>query len=146
MLRKALGREDYRLEYGENGKPYLTDGEGVHFNLSHSGRWVVIAYGATPVGVDVQELRANGLEVIARRFFTADERTYAQRDAESFFRIWTGKESYIKYLGAGLKTPLNSFSVLEDLGVNLFTERLDNACLTLCTQEDSYTFTRLEKL
>lgn len=146
LLRNALGGKAYGLAYGENGKPYLTDSEGFHFNLSHSGRWVVIAYGPTPVGVDVQAYRTNASEGIAQRFFTADEQAYAKSSPENFFRIWTGKESYTKYLGTGLKTPLNSFSVLEDLGVNLFTETLEDACLTLCTQEEHYSLNMLEKL
>lgn len=146
LLRNALGKNDYCLGYGEEGKPYLKDVEGFHFNISHSGRWVVIAYGSSPVGVDVQELRSGGLEGIAQRFFTAEEQAYVQTHPQGFFRIWTGKESYIKYLGTGLKTPLNSFSVLEDLGVNLFTNPLEDACLTLCTQEDWYSVTILENL
>lgn len=141
LLRRALGRKDYCLRYGENGKPYLTDNDNFHFNISHSGRWVVIAYGSSPVGVDVQELRDKVPEGIAQRFFTGDEQSYVGDDSRRFFRIWTGKESYIKYLGTGLKTPLNSFSVLEKLECNLFAEELEDACLSLCTQENEYAIT-----
>ncbi len=146
LLRNTLQSTDYTLDYGENGKPYLTDVEDFHFNISHSGRWVVIAYGSSPVGVDVQEFRSRDLEGIARRFFTADEQAYVQTYPDGFFRIWTGKESYIKYLGTGLKTPLNSFSVLEDLGVNLFVVMLEDACLSLCTKERSYSVNILQEL
>ena len=145
MLRQALGR-DCCFGYGEQGKPYLLDGEGLHFNLSHSGRWVVLAYGSGPVGVDVEQKRTGDLDSIAKRFFNPDEQSFVQSNPEMFFRIWTGKESYLKYLGTGLTTPLNSFSVLEDLGVNLFFVSLEDACLTLCTREQEYTLRFLEEL
>lgn len=146
LLRNALQRDDYTVGTNQHGKPYLMDAEGFHYNISHSGPWVVIAYGGTPVGVDVQQPRSQGLEGIAQRFFTEDEQSYVKTHEDGFFRIWTAKESYLKYLGAGLTRPLKGFSVLEDLGIHFFSERLGDAYLTLCTEEDAYTLRILEKL
>jgi phosphopantetheinyl transferase len=56
--------------------------------------------------------------------------------SREFFRIWTMKESYLKYLGTGIDRSLSSFSVLEELpGVILSNYFLPDACLTLCAQE-----------
>lgn len=40
----------------ETGKPFLREPAGVHFNLAHSGRLIVAALSASPVGVDVEEI------------------------------------------------------------------------------------------
>lgn len=148
LLARAVGEtlhlSEFSVVYREEGKPYLADSLDFHFNLSHSGRWVVLAYGASPLGVDVQEIRPVGN--VARRFFTADERDYVSEDPQRFFRVWTGKESYLKYLGLGLKKPLDSFSVLEDVGVNLFSRQLEGAYLTLCTEETEYVLNLLDTL
>lgn len=143
---KALHQSDFMVEQDSNGKPYLQGVADFHYNLSHSGQWVVIAYGATEVGVDVQSFKAVGIEGIARRSFTADEQAYVlgaagNRQKERFFRIWTGKESYLKYLGTGMRQSLDSFSVLSELGVRLHSTELAGACLTLCTREDDWSVT-----
>lgn len=146
LLRNALQRSDYTVETNQHGKPHLIDVEGFQYNISHSGPWVVIAYGNTPVGVDVQQPRSQGLAGIAQRFFTPDEQTYVKTHGEGFFRIWTAKESYLKYLGTGLSQSLKGFSVLEDLGVNFYFERLRAAHLALCTEEGEYMLQILEKI
>lgn len=132
------------LKRTPEGKPYLQDRDDLYFNLSHSGRWVVIAWGNCPVGIDVEQLHMDvGKENIARRYFCPHEQAYVfsaegEEREKRFFQIWTMKESYLKYLGTGITRPLNSFSVLEDgLGVILHSEFLPDACMTLCTGEDS---------
>ena len=144
LLKRAvkdhLHLDRYTVETDELGKPRLKDVEGFHFNLSHSGRWVVLAYGNAPVGIDVQEVRRTGIEEIARRFFTPDEQAYVfegteQIRQERFLRVWTGKESYLKYLGTGIRKALDSFSIFDDLGVVFQTTMLDGACMTVCSQQ-----------
>ncbi len=99
-----------KLSYGPNGKP---EAEGVFFNLSHSGQWVVCAIGDTLVGCDVEEI-APVREGIAERFFTKNEVAYLNRfdgeqRQEEFFRLWTLKESYMKMTGEGMSLALDRF-------------------------------------
>lgn len=131
------------------GKPYLTN-QKLHFNVSHSGLWVVIAWGSSSVGIDVEQIQMDrGKEALARRYFSEDEQAYLfsggeQERAERFFRIWTGKESYLKYLGTGIDRPLNSFSVLKaPVKEMLQTWRLPDACMTLCCEEQEVSCQRL---
>ena len=136
-VRAYLHLDQYTVEADELGKPRLKDVEGFYYNLSHSGRWVVLAYGNVPVGIDVQEIRHAGTEDIARRFFTPDEQAYVFEGTdysfpERFLRVWTGKESYLKYLGIGIRKALDSFSIFDDLGVVFQTTMLDGAFMTLC--------------
>ena len=143
LLRLIPGFSSEALTKTSSGKPYLKEHESLHFNISHSGRWVVIAWGDSPLGIDVEQLQMDGgKETIARRYFRSDEQAYvfsAQGEdrAKRFFRVWTMKESYLKYLGTGIDRPLNSFSALGDrLGVTLSSEFLPDACMTLCARDD----------
>lgn len=148
-VRQALGLQNFTLEKGPQGKPFLAGREDFHFNLSHSGQWVVLAWGGSPVGVDVEEVRMDrGREALAHRFFTPEEQDYVFRQEDSrdtrFYEIWTGKESYLKYLGTGLRKSLLSFSVLSLEALRFHRFFLpEGYCLTLCTQEETCT---LEKL
>lgn len=114
LLKKHLGDGDYPVRPGPGGKPELVGCRDFCFNLSHSGQWVVLAYDTQPVGVDVEQVSKTArLRDLAVRFFTIEEQQYAAASPEHFFRIWTAKESYLKYLGTGLTRPLSSFSVLS---------------------------------
>lgn len=150
LLQFALGRDDFEIETTPSGKPLVKDRPDFCFNLSHSGDWVVIAYGNRPVGIDIEKIDWNtGKENIARRFFTADEQAFVfgqseQGRAERFYEIWTSKESYLKYLGTGLRKALDSFSVLQLSSPNRFTLQPDSGySLSLWTQEEAYDLTRL---
>ena len=59
------------IEYGTHGKPYVKNVENFFFNISHSGKWVVIAFGVSELGVDIEKIRWNfSLERIINRFYT----------------------------------------------------------------------------
>ena len=104
-----------QIREDEHGKPYLPE-SGVSFNLSHAGRWAVLAASVSPVGVDIERIRS-GERGVARRFFCPEETALldaipdeTQRNA-MFFRLWTLKESFLKATGLGLSLPLNAFCV-----------------------------------
>ncbi len=139
-LRQALGMTAFTLEADPQGKPRVVEAEGFHFNLSHSGPWVVLAWGDSPVGVDVERPRPQAkTEALARRFFTPEEQDYVlcrqEGREQRFLEIWTGKESYLKYLGTGLQRPLASFNVLA-LAEKRHTMVLeDGSVVTLCCRD-----------
>lgn len=132
MIRKLitenwrLSPNEYRIEKGKHGKPYLkTHGIPAYFNISHSGDYIICAISNQEVGIDIEQRGKIRMEV-ARRFFhpqevallegTSDE----QKTRELFFNYWSVKESYLKYTGSGLSSPLSSFEVLfTDKGVVL---------------------------
>lgn len=100
-------------QYNKYGKPSLADQEGIYFNISHSGNWVLCGVSVVPIGVDVE---GGDLEVmsIAKRFFTREEYAYIQSQKPSdqkdiFYKLWTLKESYVKCIGKGLQIPIDSF-------------------------------------
>ena len=147
LLRCVLGVTEDQVEKTCFGKPYIRDRKDVFYNLSHSGRYVVLAWGATEVGVDVQQHdAATDTKALETCFFAPDERRYTCGDIGRFYEVWTKKESYLKYTGSGLRTDLRSFSVLSpERKLRFFCRTLDQAhSLSLCTQEDEYAFELLD--
>lgn len=102
------------FQKGTRGKPSVTGHPAFHFNVSHSGDWVVCATADAEVGVDVERIDAADMRV-ADRFFAPEEIEvlHGMQDQDgAFYRLWTAKESYIKCVGTGLSMPLNRFSAL----------------------------------
>lgn len=100
-----------RFVYNALGKPALSPefGNGLKFNLSHSGDLGLIAVAAeADVGVDLEHIRAQpDYADIARRFLSAAEVEYlnglpGHLRTNAFFGCWTKKEAYIKARGEGL--------------------------------------------
>ena len=141
LLKNVLGADDDQIAKNDFGKPYLKDRRDVHYNLSHSGRYVVLAWGDTELGIDVQKHEVcTNMEAVGTRFFALDELQYARGDTTRFYEIWTKKESFLKYTGRGLHMGLRSFSVLAPEGnVRYFHRMLDTEhSLSLCTEADAY--------
>ncbi len=121
--------DDFTIQKNEHGKPYIKEFSDFNFNLSHSGSYVVIGYGSSPIGIDVEEIRTDkDLKKVALRYFTKSELSYVEeKDFEDrFFEIWTGKESYLKYLGTGLSKDMNTLDVLELKKTYLRTQNIGN--------------------
>jgi len=151
LLKAALGTEAFRIEKNESGKPYLADHENFRYNLSHSGRYVVIAWGEAEVGVDIQRHDSStDIQTLVLRCFTADEQEYilqnGSQSLQRFYEIWTGKESYLKYTGEGLRRDLRSFSSLkiEPEVRHLYCLPDNGYSLSLCATDKKYMFELLD--
>lgn len=116
LLKRVLsiyGISEDGIRLGEHGKPEI---EGIHFNLSHSGDFVVCAVSERyPVGCDIEAVKKMD-ERVAERFFGSTENEYLnsiseEKRDEEFIRLWTLKESYLKMTGEGLSVPLNDIEL-----------------------------------
>lgn len=106
------------LRFGEKGKPHIENLTNVHFNISHSGNYIVCAVAGTEIGIDVERVRKVNLRV-AERFFSAPEihdlmACNEETRMQYFITLWTIKESYLKAIGRGLTQHLNSFTILKN--------------------------------
>lgn len=104
---------EQRVEEGINGKPHIEHRPELHYNLSHSGSWVVCAAGDVSVGIDVEQADKYS-ERIVRRFFHECEIWDIMRQEESvrpeiFADYWTMKESFMKLSGLGFELQLKQF-------------------------------------
>jgi 4'-phosphopantetheinyl transferase len=119
----SFENEDIEILRSNEGKPYLK-GFPIHFNISHSGDFVVCAFSEEEVGVDIEKIKEVDFK-IAKRFFSKQEceDLFAKEENERldyFFSLWTLKESYLKWMGKGMKVPLDSFHfTITDAGISL---------------------------
>ena len=141
VVSRELGitAEELTLSKGPNGKPYLESAPEFKFNISHSGEYVALAYGAVEVGVDIEQIKKENTRV-AKRCFTEKENKYIAGDDKRFTLLWTMKESYLKLTGRGISVPLNSFEVdvenkvLQGETYNYNTFELDDYVLSVCAE------------
>ncbi len=119
LISPEISKPIHEIQYKKSikGKPYL-DNLPIHFNISHSGEWVVIAIADIEVGIDVEVLREVNYRV-ATRFFSKEENDLLEQlngneKLKLFFDFWTIKESYLKLLGTGLTKSLSSFSIVRN--------------------------------
>lgn len=94
------------------GKPYIKGYTDFHYNVSHSGEWVVCAVHNNEIGIDIEQHKPIDLS-IAKRFFCEEEYKELvilqnQSRINHFYKLWTLKESLFKAIGKGLSIPLNS--------------------------------------
>ena len=148
VICNKLGWKNSAIEfcYNDFGKPGLCNARDFHFNLSHSGDWVVIALSSADVGIDIEQVVPLDLS-IARHFFSAREyhnlnSLPVSLQLNYFYQIWTLKESYIKMTGQGLSIALNSFTIQLKGKVGyprLLTEKPDQVFFHQYDMQSSYT-------
>jgi len=98
-----------KLKYNQYGKPFLDD--DIDFNISHSGNFVFCALGEkVKLGIDVEMISdiefVDFHEVMTQKQWLIINNS--ENPIESFFRLWTIKESIIKAEGKGFSiSPLN---------------------------------------
>lgn len=89
----------YKNKYG---KPFVKE-LPIEFNISHSNDLVICAINDTSIGVDIEKIRLVDLNII-EKVCCKDELKYVLYDNsyKHFFKIWTFKEAYFKFIGTGI--------------------------------------------
>lgn len=115
---REYGLSESEMVYGSgsNGKPFFLNAPEIHFSLSHSEDKVLACFSDTELGCDIEQVKDIDFK-IAERFFCRSE--YAaimenpeyERRRDTFFRLWTLKESYVKASGKGMSLPANAFEI-----------------------------------
>nr|WP_179879745.1 4'-phosphopantetheinyl transferase superfamily protein [Bacillus cereus] len=126
MIRSTISKQlglsfnELNFAYNDFGKPYLKNDQNVHFNLSHSGDFVVACIDKSKVGIDIEKIDNIPIDDITNIFYQNEINYIKNNDGnttnlERFFRIWTLKESFLKYLGKGLSFGLKAimFNIAE---------------------------------
>ena len=127
LLGECLGMKPCRVPFSQTsrGKPRLGDSAktSLCFNVSHSHGMALFALTSRcEVGVDVERVRPFSDEMgLADRFFTPTESAAlrvldSSRRLETFFRLWTRKEAYLKAHGLGLSFGLERVEVSHSRG------------------------------
>lgn len=132
MVRHLLGHLSQRpaselaWRAGPHGKPALiapSPGSGpasaLHFNLSHSGGWALLATSATlELGVDLEERSSREhVHEMADRILSLEEHhreataQSALEPTDALLRAWTRKEACLKALGTGLSREMDTLTL-----------------------------------
>lgn len=110
-LRKEYGLE---LKYeprgkGEHGKPFFTLRPKLHYNISHSGEYILCIFCGEEVGIDIQKHKKANYERLLERMVPKkqiSEILQSDHMVQEFFDQWALREAYIKWTGEGLSKDL----------------------------------------
>lgn len=137
LLAEYLGiQKDDEITRNKHGKPYLVSGR-LFFNLSHNGRYAVLAVSDCEIGVDIQKIRRYH-EATAKRILDPKQREElklydCQRKNEVFSREWSRLEAVLKLRGTGFGEEWDR-TVLKECRID--TRRLGAYYLSLAAKEE----------
>ena len=140
-LGKIVGQECARLSRAELGKPFFADKTLGGLSISHSWEISVAACGPCEIGVDIENIgRDLDFQKLSDRFFSKAERDRLISDgmtAESFYKIWTSKEAYVKYTGEGIGGLRATDGIADVIFKRFFVEyNGERYIMSLCTPND----------
>ena len=95
-LISQLSKEE--LQKNPMGKPYYPNGP--HFNISHSGKYVIMAVSNQEVGVDIEEDAEKNMDILLKIFNEAESKMI--KEHADFYYLWCAKESLIKCMGSSV--------------------------------------------
>jgi len=111
--------KDIQFTIGLNKKPFL-ENQGninVHYNISHSGEWILIAIGKNEIGIDVEKIDRSVLheEIFPISFSDLELHAIKSSDvpAEKFYLCWTRKEALTKATAKGIDDDLKNIPCLD---------------------------------
>lgn len=119
IVGKYIGAQPTEVEFeaGKNKKPHIKNaGLNLHYNLSHSGKHILLAVAGSVIGVDIEFIDNNFgySEVLADNFSAAEVIHINERDQISrFFKLWTRKEAITKATAQGLDCDLRLLPGLD---------------------------------
>lgn len=125
-VREYLKEPKAKVVYDENGdKPTVENTEKKHYiSITRAGEVMLVVLCDRPVGIDGEYLPRilspeNKIDYLslAERFFTDDEAEFIRdaaggTEAETFVKLWTRKEAYIKCVGKTI-SEFPNFSVVD---------------------------------
>ncbi|NQY10027.1 MAG: 4'-phosphopantetheinyl transferase superfamily protein [Flavobacteriales bacterium] len=98
----------------EHNKPFISGWN--NFNISHSGDYVVLAYGEDSMGIDVEQ-NSKDLATDLLQYFHKNEQKYILNSTDkksAFYYVWVRKEALLKATGIGIVNGLDQHSCLSD--------------------------------
>ncbi len=110
--------------YNKYGKPFVRAGNGddsIKFNISHSENIGMFAFSLNGLGIDIEKnkeyIEIDGIKEIC---FTNFEKKWYDNlnkkfQLETFYKIWTIKEAFIKAIGEGFSYPTLNIELTNEL-------------------------------
>lgn len=141
LLRHAVGEKCFisPVSKGPHGKPYFVEEGAPYFSFSHGDGLALCALSQTEVGADAEISSRIMPQKVREKVFSEEEirQIHCHQDA---IRLWTLKESYVKFTGQGLSTDLAGirFSLAPlsgPEGVHVWQNEWEKWQISVCTKE-----------
>ena len=136
-----INNDNLNISYNKYKRPYLNI-ENIYYSNSYGENCAIIFISNNNIGVDIEKLKLPNIN-LAKKFFTNKEFNYVfesyNLQKQRFFEIWTKKEAYIKYIGTGFYTKINSFDVINSKYSKLFNSFiLNNHMVSICMNSKKF--------
>ena len=133
-LINSLSKEE--LLFNEMGKPYYRNGP--FFNISHSGKFVIMAVSNKEIGADIEENVEKDMSSLVRIFNEAEVKLI--KEHADFYYLWCAKESLIKCIGSSINK-IKEVPSLPLNGLKTFKGK-DYQCQTFIYEKHIVSITR----
>lgn len=91
----------------------------IHFNVTHSGEWILIAFARNELGIDIEKVKPDFVfGDLMEAHFSEDEKIFVANAPDppaAFFYLWTRKEAITKAWGTGLQEDMKSIAVPPEM-------------------------------
>ena len=124
------------LLFNEMGKPYYENGP--YFNVSHSGKYVMMAVSSSEIGIDIEENIPKDMSLLTKIFNEAEAKMI--KEHADFYYLWCAKESLIKCMGSSI-SHIKEIPSLPFNGVKTFKGK-DYQCQTFIFDKHIVSITR----
>jgi 4'-phosphopantetheinyl transferase len=110
---------DQEISFNKYKKPFLVNYPDIHFNISHSGSYVMLGFSKYPIGVDIEKIVTYSKSTIMKLskivFHESEMKLLLEQNENEarylFTKLWTLKESFTKAIGKGFYADTKSFIV-----------------------------------
>ena len=131
-LMSQLSKEE--LQRNETGKPFYPNGP--FFNISHSGKYIIMAVANQEVGVDIEEDIEKNMDILLKIFNEAESKMI--KEHADFYYLWCAKESLIKCMGSSISKikeipalPINGLKTYKGIDYQVQTFIYDKHIVSL---------------
>jgi 4'-phosphopantetheinyl transferase len=112
----GLAPAQLHFESGINKKPRLREAPTLHYNVSHTGDWVVLAVAEAEVGIDIEQLApCFAFQDVLDYSFSPAEKAFVEHSPvphHAFYQLWTRKEAFVKATGRGIDAEFSQVPAL----------------------------------
>ena len=130
------------LLFNDMGKPFFE--KGPYFNVSHSGKYIVMAISDKEVGVDIEENVKKDMSSLLRIFNEVEAKMI--KEHSDFYYMWCAKESLIKCIGSSISKakeipslPLNGLKTYKGHDYQCITSMFEKHIISI-TRESKEQF------
>lgn len=156
ILNSEYSIKNFEIAYTKNSKPFFLENENIYFNLSHSYNYVACAVSNSEIGIDIQKTIEYKPKIAQRMFAQAEVEKIEKSDDKNivFTKLWSIKESYLKFTGEGIYNSLKGLDFsnflnrkeFEYMSLKFKTHFIDDYFISVCSENSDFEFEFIDKL